>query len=285
MVMLDEPMAGVNPALTQSLLGHVKALRDDGHDRRVRRARHGRRPRHQRLGGRDGRGPHHRRGHARGHRHQPRGHRRLPRRRTTMRRSPSPRRTRILAEVEAGHRRGARRTSDDRRDPDPDRRRTSPTTSAGRSPRRADAVAAVRRAGARGDRAWSPATCPRSTSSTAARSRWPTGELVGIIGPNGAGKSTLLKSLFGLIPIREGTVTFLGREHHRRQGQPARGPRHRLRAAEQQRVPQRSPSRRTSRWACTSTTSASTSASSERVRAVPLLGRAAQAAGRLAVGR
>jgi branched-chain amino acid transport system ATP-binding protein len=35
-------------------------------------------------------------------------------------------------------------------------------------------------------------------------------ELVGIIGPNGAGKSTLLKSLFGLIPIREGEVTFLG---------------------------------------------------------------------------
>jgi len=30
MVMLDEPMAGVNPALTQSLLGHVKALREDG---------------------------------------------------------------------------------------------------------------------------------------------------------------------------------------------------------------------------------------------------------------
>ena len=29
-VMLDEPMAGVNPALTQSLLGHVKQLRDDG---------------------------------------------------------------------------------------------------------------------------------------------------------------------------------------------------------------------------------------------------------------
>src|SRR5215207_928745 len=29
-VMLDEPMAGVNPALTQSLLQHVKALRDDG---------------------------------------------------------------------------------------------------------------------------------------------------------------------------------------------------------------------------------------------------------------
>jgi len=30
LVMLDEPMAGVNPALTQSLLGHITALRDEG---------------------------------------------------------------------------------------------------------------------------------------------------------------------------------------------------------------------------------------------------------------
>ncbi len=30
LVMLDEPMAGVNPALTQSLLGHVKGLREEG---------------------------------------------------------------------------------------------------------------------------------------------------------------------------------------------------------------------------------------------------------------
>jgi branched-chain amino acid transport system ATP-binding protein len=30
MVMLDEPMAGVNPALTQSLLGHIKDLREEG---------------------------------------------------------------------------------------------------------------------------------------------------------------------------------------------------------------------------------------------------------------
>ncbi len=36
------------------------------------------------------------------------------------------------------------------------------------------------------------------------------GELVGIIGPNGAGKSTLLKAMFGLVPIREGTVTLHG---------------------------------------------------------------------------
>ena len=30
LIMLDEPMAGVNPALTQSLLGHVKSLREEG---------------------------------------------------------------------------------------------------------------------------------------------------------------------------------------------------------------------------------------------------------------
>ena len=30
LIMLDEPMAGVNPALKQSLLGHVKSLRDEG---------------------------------------------------------------------------------------------------------------------------------------------------------------------------------------------------------------------------------------------------------------
>lgn len=30
LIMLDEPMAGVNPALKQSLLGHVKQLREDG---------------------------------------------------------------------------------------------------------------------------------------------------------------------------------------------------------------------------------------------------------------
>ncbi len=38
------------------------------------------------------------------------------------------------------------------------------------------------------------------------------GELVGIIGPNGAGKSTLLKTLFGLIPVRSGTVTLRGED-------------------------------------------------------------------------
>ncbi|MGB0970078.1 MAG: ABC transporter ATP-binding protein [Mycobacterium sp.] len=36
------------------------------------------------------------------------------------------------------------------------------------------------------------------------------GEIVGIIGPNGAGKSTLLKTLFGLIPVRSGSVMLRG---------------------------------------------------------------------------
>lgn len=38
------------------------------------------------------------------------------------------------------------------------------------------------------------------------------GELVAIIGPNGAGKSTLIKAIFGLVPIRSGSVTIRGRD-------------------------------------------------------------------------
>lgn len=38
------------------------------------------------------------------------------------------------------------------------------------------------------------------------------GEMVAVIGPNGAGKSTLLKAMFGLIPVRSGSVHVLGQE-------------------------------------------------------------------------
>ena len=38
------------------------------------------------------------------------------------------------------------------------------------------------------------------------------GELVGIIGPNGAGKSTLLKAMFGLVPVRSGTIELRGQD-------------------------------------------------------------------------
>ena len=36
-------------------------------------------------------------------------------------------------------------------------------------------------------------------------------EIVSIIGPNGAGKSTLMKSIFGLIAVKQGSVSFGGR--------------------------------------------------------------------------
>ncbi len=38
------------------------------------------------------------------------------------------------------------------------------------------------------------------------------GELIGIIGPNGAGKSTFLKALFGLVPVRSGSVSLRGED-------------------------------------------------------------------------
>jgi len=38
------------------------------------------------------------------------------------------------------------------------------------------------------------------------------GELIGIIGPNGAGKSTLLKAIFGLVKVREGTISLYGED-------------------------------------------------------------------------
>jgi branched-chain amino acid transport system ATP-binding protein len=38
------------------------------------------------------------------------------------------------------------------------------------------------------------------------------GELVGIIGPNGAGKSTLLKAMFGLVPVRAGSIQLRGED-------------------------------------------------------------------------
>ena len=36
------------------------------------------------------------------------------------------------------------------------------------------------------------------------------GKMIAVIGPNGAGKSTLLKTIFGLVPTRQGGVRFNG---------------------------------------------------------------------------
>ena len=37
-------------------------------------------------------------------------------------------------------------------------------------------------------------------------------EIVVIVGPNGAGKSTAMKAVFGLVPIREGRVEYMGED-------------------------------------------------------------------------
>jgi len=37
-------------------------------------------------------------------------------------------------------------------------------------------------------------------------------EIVALVGPNGAGKTTLLRALSGMVPIRDGSVTFLSIE-------------------------------------------------------------------------
>jgi len=37
------------------------------------------------------------------------------------------------------------------------------------------------------------------------------GAITTVIGPNGAGKSTMFKAIFGLLPVRSGTVVFAGR--------------------------------------------------------------------------
>src|SRR5262245_31578176 len=38
------------------------------------------------------------------------------------------------------------------------------------------------------------------------------GAITTVIGPNGAGKSTMFKAIFGLLPVRSGTVAFDGRD-------------------------------------------------------------------------
>lgn len=38
------------------------------------------------------------------------------------------------------------------------------------------------------------------------------GEIVAIVGRNGVGKTTLLKAIIGLLPLRQGTITFAGRD-------------------------------------------------------------------------
>lgn len=44
------------------------------------------------------------------------------------------------------------------------------------------------------------------------QAEFPCGSITAIVGRNGAGKTTLLRAIMGLLPLREGTVTFRGTE-------------------------------------------------------------------------
>ena len=130
----------------------------------------------------------------------------------------------------------------------------------------------------------SPATCPRSTSSTAATSSVDEGEFVGIIGPNGAGKSTLLKALFGLCSVRVGHVTLARRRHHRAQGPRAGRRGRRLRAPDAATCSRALTVSENLEMGCFLDAVAVPRALRVRHRPVPAAGRAARPAGRLAVG-
>jgi len=132
---------------------------------------------------------------------------------------------------------------------------------------------------------WWPATCPKSTSSTVANLTLFEGELVGIIGPNGAGKSTFLKALFGLIPIRTGSIVLRGEDITGKRGACIGVAWTRLCAAEQQTCSRISPFRRTSRWVCISSRTDSRSGLISFCDLFPLLGqRRSQRAGSLSGG-
>ena len=194
--MLDEPMAGVNPALTQSLLGHVKSLRDEGMTRALRRARHGRGPRHQRLGDRHGRGPVIAEGPpaaisanpavidaylGRAPRHcRPAGHARARRAET------------VIAESELGGQRHPPGTGAEGQPTDLQARRTS-----------RDAVGRgdARRSSSASTTSWR-ATCPRSTSSTAADLDAARRRAHRHHRPQRRRQVTLLKAMFGLVTVR-----------------------------------------------------------------------------------
>ncbi len=223
LVMLDEPMAGVNPALKQSLLGHVKSLRDEGrtvlfveHDMDMVRdisdwvivMAQGRiiaeGPPDSVMG--DQRvidaylGAHHdvvlsfeeeeeilaeadQEVFSAQHHH------------AEPARSPNP---------EPTH---ARTTMPETPDLTPEA--ASASAQGGQSAERQAHLAAAEGAVLRADDLIA-GYLPGVNILNGADLYCQEGELVGIIGPNGAGKSTLLKALFGLVKIRTGSVTLKG---------------------------------------------------------------------------
>ena len=177
--MLDEPMAGVNPALTQSLLGHVKDLRNEG--RSVIFVEHDMDVVHdisdwvvvmaegeiiaEGPPGRD--------------RRQQAGDRRLPR--DAPRRRPRGRALEERAQL-----------AEERLDAEE------------RLAAMLDDIISVDEVVA--------GYVPEVNILNGCNLVVSPGEFVGIIGPNGAGKSTLLKAVLGLVTVRSGTVTLKGED-------------------------------------------------------------------------
>ncbi len=211
LVMLDEPMAGVNPALKQSLLGHVKSLRDEGRtvlfvehdmdmvrdisdwvivmaqgqivaegppdsvmgDQRVIDAYLG--AHHDTELQLRGGGEDPRRG---GGRDQPQG---------------------------------GRAVSDQTQPAETQPDLSLSSASGDEVPGRAQHLAAADGAVLRADDLIA-GYLPGVNILNGADLYCQEGELVGIIGPNGAGKSTLLKALFGLVKIGTGSVSLKGED-------------------------------------------------------------------------
>ena len=186
LVMLDEPMAGVNPALKQSLNEHVRGLRDEGMT--VLFVEHDMDMVHDisdwvvvmaegrviAEGTPDDIAA------------QPGGDRRLPRR------PPGP----VAARGGARMSDDQRATGSDRREPGETRRRR-PTCRSAKSSSAVDLVAGY---------------IPEVNILNGCNLVVNAGEFVGIIGPNGAGKSTLLKAILGLCTIRSGSVQLGDRD-------------------------------------------------------------------------
>ena len=199
LIMLDEPMAGVNPALKQSLLGHVKELKDEG--RTVLFVEHDMDMVHEIS---DwvvvmAEGEIIAEGTATDDLGQPGGHRRLsrcaPRSRSRLR---------------ATRRRRAARL--EQQDGDAMTNIIECT----------DLVAGY---------------VPGVNILNGCDLVVAAGEFVGIIGPNGAGKSTLMKAVLGLVTIRSGSVKLDGDDITGQPPHELVAAGRRLRAAEQQRVP------------------------------------------------
>ena len=189
LVMLDEPMAGVNPALTQSLLGHIQTLRDQGttvlfveHDMHM--------VRHiadwvvvMAEGRIVAEGP---------------ADKVMPTRpSSTPTWAPTTTPTSVTTRCSPTRRSSSSPRRSPRRRPSASRGGGEPMTS---TRRRQQPTAVVEASDLVAG--YLPGVNILNGCNLVAHP----GELIGIIGPNGAGKSTLLKAMFGLVKVHSGSV-------------------------------------------------------------------------------